>query len=195
MCSWCWGFAPVMEHIAAMAAERAELSIVTGGLRAGEDRPMDARSKAYVQHHWEEVQRATGQPFDFSFFEREGFVYDTEPACRAVVIVRTAAKAAALPYFSALHRAFYVDCRDTTDARVLADVASRFGLPEKLFLEAFDDDNIRQATRADFHYGRQLGVKGFPTVLCRKDGEWAYLTAGYQPFDTLGPVLEGWLEN
>jgi len=39
---------------------------------------MDDKSKAYVRHHWEQVQESTGQPFSFEFFERDGFVYDTD---------------------------------------------------------------------------------------------------------------------
>ena len=48
-------------------------------------RPQD---KDYIRNAWTQVNGATGQPFDFAFLERDGFVYDTEPACRAVVTVR-----------------------------------------------------------------------------------------------------------
>src|SRR3712207_8936900 len=51
--------------------------------------------------HWEHVAELTGQPFEFAFFDRQGFVYDTEPACRAVATVREQRPELALPY---LHR-------------------------------------------------------------------------------------------
>ncbi|MCP5366340.1 MAG: DsbA family protein [Hyphomicrobiales bacterium] len=197
MCSWCWGFSPALEGMAEMARGRARLTVVTGGLRAGETRAMDDRSKEYVRHHWEEVHKASGQPFDFTFFERDGFVYDTEPACRAVVILRTASPEAAVPYFVALHRAFYAEGRDVTDGGVLADLAAPFGLPRDTFLDAFNDPNIRAATMADFTYARSLGVTGFPTVVCRQGtpegDQWGYLTVGYRPLGALAPLLEQWL--
>jgi putative protein-disulfide isomerase len=182
-----------LEGIAEMATDKAALSVVTGGLRAGERRPMDHQLKGYVRHHWEEVQKATGQPFDFSFFEREGFVYDTEPACRAVVIVRSADPANAVPYFSALHRAFYAQGQDITDRRILADIAEPFGVSKEVFLDAYADPGIGVATQADFQYARDLGVQGFPTVICRADDQWAYLTSGFQPFEVLRPALADWL--
>jgi len=36
----------------------------------------------------ERVRDASGQPFDFDFFARERFVYDTEAAARAAVVMR-----------------------------------------------------------------------------------------------------------
>ena len=59
-----------------------------GGLRAGNTSPMRPQDKDYIRNAWTQVNAATGQPFDIGFLERDGFVYDTEPACRAVVTVR-----------------------------------------------------------------------------------------------------------
>ena len=40
---------------------------------------MDEATKASIREHWEHVRDASGQPFDFAFFDRPRFVYDTEP--------------------------------------------------------------------------------------------------------------------
>ena len=85
MCSWCYGFAPVIAALAERFEDRLPLQIVMGGLRAGNAEPMRAEDKDYIRGAWTQVDAATGQPFDMSFFDRESFVYDTEPACRAVV--------------------------------------------------------------------------------------------------------------
>ena len=67
-----------------------------GGLRAGNTEPMTDKDKDYIRGAWAKVGEATGQPFDPSFFDRE-FVYDTEPACRAVVAARRLKPNMALP--------------------------------------------------------------------------------------------------
>ena len=85
MCSWCYGFAPVVAAVEQQFRGRLPLRLVMGGLRAGQTRPMRDADKEYIRDAWTRVNAASGQPFDFAFFEREGFVYDTEPACRAVV--------------------------------------------------------------------------------------------------------------
>ena len=88
MCSWCWGFSPVIAELARRYNTEAGMHVIAGGLRPGATQAMDAAHKTTVREHWQHVEERTGQPFDYTFFERDGFVYDTEPACRALVTVR-----------------------------------------------------------------------------------------------------------
>jgi len=87
MCSWCWGFAPVIDAIRERFGRDLPIRLIMGGLRPGTTKPMTEAAKRTTREHWEHVHEASGQPFDFTFFEREGFVYDTEPAAKAVVVV------------------------------------------------------------------------------------------------------------
>lgn len=195
MCSWCWGFAPVITSLAAQAADRVALRLVMGGLRPGTTRPMSARAKAEIRHHWEEVQTTTGQPFDLSFFERDGFVYDTEPACRATVVMHGRARSQALAYLKAVQSAFYAENRDVTDAQVLAELADPFGMSADAFLEDFASPAAVKTTHANFQLTQAMGVSGFPTVILRDSDGFACLTAGYQPLDVLAPLLDRWLDR
>ncbi|MBK8209318.1 MAG: DsbA family protein [Rhodospirillales bacterium] len=192
MCSWCWGFSPVIANIAAACAGLVPIRLCVGGLRAGETKPMDGRSGAYIRHHWEEVAAATGQPFDFRFFERERFVYDTEPACRAAVAIRNLAPEASLQYLAAVQRAFYAENRDVTQEDALADIAAAFVDPED-FRVVFNAAEVHEATQADFRLVQGLGIQGFPTVLLQDGQRLAALTAGWQPFDALAEPLNAWL--
>lgn len=193
MCSWCWGFSPVIREIAAAAADRAAVRLVVGGLRIGQTQPMTGKAKAVIRHHWQEVEKTTGQPFSFAFFDRADFVYDTEAACRAMVAMRSFAPGATLSYLDAVQRAFYADNRDVTDPRVLADIAGAFDLDAAGFSALFNAPEIIEATRADFRAAAAAGISGFPTVILRDGDGFSLLTAGYQPLDALKPHLEQWL--
>jgi putative protein-disulfide isomerase len=193
MCSWCWGFSPVIAAIDDAFGEAAPLRLVVGGLRAGETRAMDAKSKAYVRHHWEQVHETTGQPFRFDFFERDGFVYDTEPACRAAVAVRNLAPDSTLAYFKAVQRGFYAEGLDVTRSDTLAGIAAANGVAAAAFEGVFAAPEIAEATRADFELAQALGVTGFPAVVLKDDAGYAFLTIGYQPFEALKPYLELWM--
>lgn len=195
MCSWCWGFAPVISAINAAYGDEAPVKLVLGGLRAGETRTMDDKSKAYVRHHWETVREKTGQPFTFDFFERERFVYDTEPACRAVVAARNLLPNAALDYFEGVQRSFYVDNRDVTDPETLGDIATSVGIDPSAFELVFNAPEILDATKSDFALSQALGISGFPAIVLKDDAGMALLTIGYQPFQSLKPHLELWLRS
>ncbi|HAF94352.1 MAG TPA: disulfide bond formation protein DsbA, partial [Pseudomonas sp.] len=55
MCSWCWGFAPVMQALAEQAANRGVgLHLVVGGLRR-ERTPMDEAGRRRTLAYWQAV--------------------------------------------------------------------------------------------------------------------------------------------
>ena len=198
MCSWCWGFAPVIARILAEARDRAPfrapVRLVAGGLRVGTTEAMDARAKAMVRSHWEHVQAATGQPFDFAFFDRHGFVYDTGPACRAAVAMRNLAPDHTFAYLEALQRGFYAEGRDVTEPSVLAAIAEPFCADAETFAAVYAAAEIEEATLADFRLTQALGIAGFPAVALKDEAGLVPLTVGYQPFEDLAPSLEAWLQ-
>ncbi|MDA0997764.1 MAG: DsbA family protein [Proteobacteria bacterium] len=195
MCSWCWGFEPAMARIRELAAGKAQVQLFLGGLRPFTEKAMTEHSKAATREHWGHVHEASGQPFDFAFFERDGFVYDTEPPCRAVVAVRRLDPELAFPMLTHLHRAFYALNRDITDTETLTELAGEIGIPATDFQISFDDKATKEETLADFAYTHRTDIGGFPTLIGVADGKAALLTMGYQPFDNLKAPLAAWLDT
>jgi putative protein-disulfide isomerase len=196
MCSWCWGFAPVAEALIEQArAAGIDTHLVMGGLRTGSGAALDPSTRTYILEHWQAVTEATGQPFQLKGALPDGFVYDTEPACRAVVAARQLDPASAWPLVKLIQQAFYVQGRDVTKAPVLVELAEVAGIPRIEFAEAFDSVEQQEATAADFSWVQDLGIAGFPTLLAERNGQLALLTNGYQPLTELAPLLGRWLER
>lgn len=194
MCSWCWGFAPVIEEIKRDYEGHALFRVVVGGLRIGTTQLMDQATKDMVLHHWHEVNKMTGQEFCFDFNFPDTFVYDTEPGCRAVVTVRELNPSEALAYFDALHHAFYAKNEDITNTQVLAGYAAQHGVDEKAFTETFATKDMRRKTLDDVAFAMNMGVRGFPAVMLKQDEDYRLLTIGYQPIEVLRPRLDSWVE-
>ncbi len=195
MCSWCWGFAPVVEALAEQAAvDGVPLQIVTGGLRRDQV-AINAAARVRYLGYWQAVNASTGQLFDFERGLPEGLVYDTEPACRALVTARQLDAASAWTLLKLVQQAFYTEGADVTQASVLVQLAERAGIPRIEFAEAFDSQAMEEATAADFTWVQDLGIAGFPTLLAERDGQLALLTNGYQPLEVLAPLLGRWLER
>lgn len=197
MCSWCWGFAPVIAAVRARHGEELPIRLVMGGLRPQTTKPMDEAAKRTTRTHWEHVREASGQPFDFGFFDREGFVYDTDPAARAVVAVRRSGMAAALDYLGRVQAAFYAHNRAVTDESVLADLVEEIGLERAAFLDIFRSEDAKQETWRDYGITQRAGISGFPTLIAGQGGGASYeaLTRGYQPADAVLALVEEWLES
>lgn len=193
MCSWCWAFAPVIARIAEAYGRAAPVRLIAGGLRVGTTQPMDEAAKAYVRRHWQQVEATTGQPFDYRFFEREDFVYDTLVPCRGLVAARILAPAAALSALEAMQRAFYAHNVDITRLDVLADVVASTGIDRAAFLAAYASEEVAQALAGDFDAVQGLAIAGFPALLVADGAGAAFLTIGYRSFDALRPLIERWL--
>ena len=195
MCSWCWGFAPVLQNLAIQAAAKGvPTELVLGGLRR--DRvAIDAATRGRYLGHWQQVNADTGQFFNFSDALPEGMLYDTEAACRAVVTVRSLSPKKALPMALSIQQAFYQQGLDVTRPCNLVRLAEEQGVARKTFAQAFDSSALQQATQADFNWAQGLGIAGFPTLLAENGRGLALLTNGYQPLESLSPLLARWLEH
>ena len=195
MCSWCYGFGPVIAALAERFEDRMALQMVMGGLRAGNTEPMTDKDREYIRGAWTRVGAATGQPFDMSFFDRPSFTYDTEPACRAVVAVRRLRPDMALALMARVSRAFYAENRDMTAADDIAAVAEEAGFDRAGFGAAFAAAETRNETFRDFLTAEGLGIRGFPTLIAGSEEKgYALLTNGYRPLEDLVDPLERWLD-
>lgn len=196
MCSWCWGFAPVLDELerSVLHPLRLPLSTVVGGLRPGPAAsPLDDAMRATLAHHWEKVAATSGQPFSPAGLERDGWIYDTELPAIAVVAVRELNEEATLPFFMRLQRAFYAEAVDITDPAAYPQLLEGIDVAADGVMAALDSDSAREAAWGDFRRARALGVNGFPTLLLREDDAYHVVTRGYAPADRLLPALSGWM--
>lgn len=194
MCSWCWGFKPSLMAILEKYGSGLPLRMIMGGLRPGTTRIMDHEQKTTIRQHWEHVAEASGQPFKFDFFDRTDFIYDTEPACRAIVAGGKLAPEYVLGLLIAIQEGFYAENRDVTDPEVLADLSVDAGFDRDEFLEVFDNTETEQATQDGFQIAKDIGVTGFPTLLIGEDDTgYDLITAGFQKPDAVVERIGQWL--
>jgi putative protein-disulfide isomerase len=194
MCSWCYAFGPqldaVLDKLAPIGCE-----VLAGGLRPYTRDPMDASMRELLRHHWSDVKQRSGRPLRFDLLERTDFIYDTEPASRAVATARAFDPQFALRVFSALQSAFYRDSRDVTQAATLADIAAECGLQRDAFLARWSSPEMRTLTQADFQSARRLGVTSFPTLLLRRGSQLDLVSRGYVEAAPLLAHVERMLED
>ena len=193
MCSWCWGFAPVVDAIQAAWPDLL-IHLVAGGLRPGVTDPMQDSARQALAEHWQAVGETSGQPVLTPDALPTGFIYNTEPACRALVVARELDAQRAWPLVKAIQSAFYSEARDVTQCSVLIDLAEQAGYSRKKFSNAFVAGSAQAAVSADFAWAADLGIRGFPTLLAERDGMLALLSNGYQPADSILPLLQRWME-
>lgn len=191
MCSWCWGIAPALKELRDhYRQEGIQFTIVVGGLRPGGGDPWNDEMKAFLKHHWEEVNKRSGQPFGYALFEKETFNYDTEPACRAAVVARSFVGDQELEFFSAIKRKFYVDSEDPSDVNFYNSICEEFDVDFDQFKQHFESDAYKQATHEEFTLNRNWGITGYPSVILKKEDQLYAVTQGYAGFDDMKSRIE-----
>lgn len=197
MCSWCYGFSPVIEEVRRNFGRALPVRVMMGGLRPGTERPMDEAAKREVLSHWTHVHEATGLPFDEGALDREGFVYDTDPGARAVVVIRRQSQELAVSYLARAQRAFYAEGRDVTSGEVLADLAEELGFDRESFLDQWSAEEAKQETWRDYAISQRAGVTAFPTLVGgpNEEGVYGVVTRGYAPPEQVVTVLRDWISR
>ena len=190
MCSWCYGFGKPIDTLLADPLDAAplQLALIMGGLRPFTTEPMAPGKADEIFGHWHHVAEASGQPFSKApntALHIPGFVYDTEPASRATVTVRSLWPAHVWRYFKAVQHAFYAEAKNVTQAEVLADVAEQLGLPRADFAKAFASQEMRDLTTKDFAQSQAWGIRGFPTLVAEHGDQLHLVGSGYMPIDAL----------
>lgn len=195
MCPWCYGFGP---ELAALATGLPEipLEVIAGGLRVHQTEAPDAILRAALQDDWRKVEAATGLPFSHALLAQESFNYDTEPACRAVVVARQIAPDAAFAVLFALQQAFFAEGRDITDGQTLAAIAAatllEAGHPVTAedFLSRWQSDASIAAVHDDFTQVSRWGITGFPTLVLARGPQLDLVTSGFLAMPALVEKLQ-----
>lgn len=185
MCSWCWGFAPALQALREEAMrQNMPFLIVLGGLRAGGADAWTAEFRQFLRHHWQEVAQRSNQDFSFDLLSRPQFDYNTEPACRAVVVFRDIfIKNNRLPelydVFHAIQQRFYVDNQDPNQLAFYQPICENYQVDFQTFSQLFHSEKSQRETAEDFALCRRWQVRAFPTVLLRQNQHLQILSAGF----------------
>jgi len=191
MCSWCWGISPQLNALQRYSNQAGiPFTMVMGGLRAGGGDEWNSDFKNFLKHHWEEVNKRSGQPFGYALFNQETFNYDTEPACRAIVTIRAMAPQKALNFYEWVQHSFYVDSKDPKEVSFYESICKKLSIDFTLFSQKFTSQEMKVATQKDFVQSRSLGASGFPSVIYRKKDQVHFIARGFANYESMKARLE-----
>lgn len=189
MCSWCYGITDELAAVKEKFDGQLGFELVMGGLRPYNTQTM-SELKSFLGHHWEEVHKASGQSFQYGILDSETITYDTEPPCRANVVVRQLAPKQAFTFFKATQKAFYFHNKNMHLAESYHDILKKLGIDVAKFDELFASDEMKALTRRDFERSAEWGVRGFPTLILQHQDSLTMITNGYSKSEAMIQRIE-----
>ena len=179
MCSWCYAFTPEIDKVRQEFKDKTTFRLIIGGLSPYNTIPLDKHMKKSLQRNWEAINERTGLPFNYGILSKESnFIYDTEPAARAIVTLRQLKPESEYDFYKAVQNAFYAGNKNTTDIKSYLDILPADVDKEK-FTSLFSSPEMVKKTREDFIFSDTLSVTGYPSVYLKKGNQYTMITSGY----------------
>ena len=183
MCSWCWGFHPIIEELRLKHPDKYQYSLVVGGLRTTGQMHWNTQNKAYLAQNWNAVTTKTGQPISHTLLNKSTFDYDTYPTCKAIVTIRELwGETAAFEYLTLIQKAFYTQGIDITDVATLSSYITQ---DKEAFLDFYHTDRAQLLMQHDFSKARSMGANSFPSVVKIDEDGHMVCMSGYRSLEEI----------
>ena len=188
MCSWCWGFAPVLAQLLQRLPAEIRVVRLLGGLAVDSDQPMPVALQRTIEATWQRIQeRIPGTQFNYGFWRQCAPRRSTWPACRAVIAARAQGDEFDERMTRAIQLAYYTQARNPSDEHTLLELADELGLDSNAFAAALAGKAVQQQLLGEIERARQLHATGFPSLVLDAAGSIWPIAVDYN--DSV-PVLE-----
>lgn len=200
LCGWCYGFAPVIDRVRTELNDSISLRPIHGGLWPGAGaRKMDHFLISHLLVGMPQVTAATGQIFGQAFIEKivqnSEFIYDTEPAARAAIVVRDINPAREYDFIKDIQINFFQLGHDPTVPSTFTRITEGYGINSAEFMEKYHSREIIDKTWQEFKTCKNWGVTVFPTFLYSNNKHIKILMSGSRPFEYIAHLVDSILTN
>ncbi|CAD7806674.1 hypothetical protein CHRY9390_01544 [Chryseobacterium aquaeductus] len=183
ICSSCWGIEPQLRKLKLEYGQAIDIDYRMGGLlpswdiynSGGISKPSD------VAGHWEEVSPHYKMPIDGDVWVEDP-LNSSYPPSIAFKAAQMQDKKKAIVFLRIIREMVFLDKLNITKTEHLEKAATL----AKLDVSQWKDDYESKAQiefKKDLDLGRQLGVRGFPTLMFVKDEEIIDILYGFKPYD------------
>lgn len=190
MCSWCWGFRPVLEQVDQEYPE-LERVMVLGGLRGGEEAPMSDDLAGMIRNAWTRIEGSTGQQFNHDLWKLHRPLATTWPACRAVLAARLLDPKSEWGFMVAMFGAYFTRALDPSSQETHLLIAEEQGFDRNVYMSMLESEQVERSLQTDLRTTHRFGITGFPSVVLSIAGNNYLISPGYQPMEGMRRAING----
>ncbi len=188
ICSHCWAIEPTLRRFVEQYGHYFDFHTVMGGLlEKWHDGPIDPANGIYkpadVAGHWREVGEHSRMPIDGSLMI-DNPVQSSYPASRVFKIIqKNHDDATAFNYLRRAREELFAFNQNISDPSVLIDIVNKLGLDGEAIVNEAEQPIGQQLLNEDFALTRNLGARGFPTIIMMNEENKGVKIVGGRPFE------------
>ena len=195
ICSHCWALEPVLRRFKEQYGHYFNFHTVMGGLlEKWGDGPVDPANgisgPADVAGHWREVGELTRMPIDGSLMIDNPVQSSFPPSRVYKVIQKNYNNELAIDYLRRAREALFAFNRNISDSSVMIDIVNQLGLDGEAIIKEAEQPSGHQLLNEDFSLARNLGVRGFPTIIMANEENKGLKIVGSRPLEYYVSALE-----
>ena len=200
LCGWCYGFSEVSGKLdSALGVQNIHMNSITGGMITGKRIGPIAPMVDFFKKSYPTLEQKTGVKFGKGFINgtlnKPETIYNSIPPSIAIAIVGTEKPIQKLRFIRAIQKAIYFDGIAPTDTVALSRISADFGFDQKEFYTKMKDKRYLEIAQKDFRIAKEMGVKGFPTIVGEKNGEFDLINVGYSNFEKVHQKILNWINQ
>lgn len=170
ICSHCWAIEPVLRRFKEQYGHYFHFQTVLGGLlEKWHDGPIDPVNGIYkpadVAGHWREVGEHSRMPIDGSLMIDNPVQSSYPPSRVFKVIQKHHDDALAYTFLRHAREALFAFNQNISDITVLIDIVNDLGLNGDVIVHEAELPSGQELLNQDFTLARDLGARGFPTII------------------------------
>lgn len=187
ICSHCWALEPVLRRFIEQYGHYFNFHTIMGGLlEKWGDGPVDPANgisgPADVVGHWREVGEYYRMPIDGTVMMNNPVQSSYPPSRVFKVIQKNQHDAIAFEYLRRAREALFVFNQNIADTSVMIDIVNKLGLDGVAIVNESEQTSGQQLLNEDFDLARNLGVRGFPTIIMMNEDNKGLKIVGGRPF-------------
>lgn len=194
MCSWCWGFKPVLEQLQKKLQDKLQLTYILGGLAIDSESEMTQQMQSDIKSNWQRIQKTIpGTEFNYDFWDKNTPRRSTYPACRAVIAAGLEGDNNDLKMIDAIQQAYYLNAQNPSNYTVLYELARKLALDESQFKLNIHSENTQNELIKQIKFSRSIGADSFPSLFLSINKEYFPVVIDYNNTDIILEHLQVYL--
>ena len=168
ICSHCWALEPVLRKFEAQYGQYVNMHTLMGGLLENwngfADTANGINSPADVAEHWREVGEHSRMPIDGTLWHDNPIESSFIPS-RVFKVIHKQSPEIANTFLRRAREALFAFNQNIAQDDILIDLVNKVGLSGVEIVKQSKLPEAETSLQEDFQLVRQLGVRGFPTIV------------------------------
>ncbi len=182
LCSWCYGFSPVMHQFHEAHKDDFEFRVMSGGMVLGEQEGPIGDLPQSIKDGFKRVTELTGREFGDDFYamlEEGSAQLSSLPGALAMAAFRTYQPDNTIAFAKRMQEAIYQEGLAPNEAKTYGHCAEDFGMNSTDFMKLMVDKERLELVKTEFQVVKSWGIQGFPSVVYQEKDKAYFLARGY----------------